>query len=221
MTQRRNLVANPGSGRSLWRAIAKPTLQFESVFYFVEINLSLRDKSKQFLLQVQAQAMVEFALVLPILLLVIFGLLEVGRAIFIFSSATNASRDAVRYATAFGVNENDNLQFQDCSAIRNVARRTGFLLPLEDADIVIEYDTGPDPATGLVPAPFDACDDADGVDDAVVLACGDRVVVTISVDFDPIVPQLVPLDARTIVSSSARSYFGIIELDDDNPPTCN
>jgi len=190
-------------------------------FFFGKRNLFLSEKSRGFSLRFQAQAMVEFALVLPILLLVLFGLLEVGRAIFIYSSATNASRDAVRYATAFGLNESNNLQFQDCAEIRNVARQTGFLLPLEDADIVIEYDTGPDPDTGVVPAPFDTCDDADGVDEAVVLACGDRVVVTISVDFDPIVPLIVPLDARTIVSSSARSYFGIISLDEDNPFTCN
>ena len=169
----------------------------------------------------RAQAMLEFALVLPILLLVVIGLLEVGRAVFIYSSATNASRDAVRYATAFGVNPDNNLQFQDCEAIRNVARRTGFLLPLEDDDIVITYDTGPDPDTGEVPPSFDTCDAADGVDEAVVLNCGDRVVVTITVDFNPIVPQLIPLEAQTITSSSARSYFGILELDDDNPPTCN
>ena len=180
----------------------------------------MRGKSKEFFIQFQAQAIVEFALVLPILLLVVFGLLEVGRAIFIYSAATNASRDAVRYATAYGVNENANLQFHDCEAIRNVARRTGFLLPLEDEDIVIEYDTGPGPDTGVVPTPFDACDDADGVDEAVDLACGDRVVVTITVDFNPIVP-IVPLEAQTIVSSSARTYFGILELDEDVPPTCN
>ena len=118
------------------------------------------------------------------------------------------------------MNANDNLQFQDCAEIRNVARQTGILLPLADEDIVIEYDTGPDPDTGIVAAPFDVCDAVDGVDEAVVLACGDRVVVTVSVDFNPIVP-IVPLDARTIVSSSARSYFGVIELDDDNPMICN
>ena len=181
----------------------------------------MRGKNKKFFLGFRAQAMAEFALVLPILLMVIFGLLEVGRAIFIYSSATNASRDASRYATAYGVNVNDNLQFQDCAAIRNVARRTGFLLPLEDDDIVITYDTGPDPDTGVVPAPFDTCDDPDGVDEAVVLACGDRVVVTITAQFNPIVPLIVPLDARTIVSSSARTYFGVIELSEDNPTTCN
>ena len=181
----------------------------------------MKDKSKKFFFQFRAQAIVEFALVLPILLLVVFGLLEVGRALFIYSFANNASRDAVRYATAFGVNEDDNLQFQDCAAIRNVARRTAFLQDLEDDDIVIEYDTGPDPDTGVVPSPFDTCDDADGVDEAVVLACGDRVVVTVTVNFNPIVPLLVPLDAQTFVSSSARTYFGVIELGNDTPPTCN
>jgi hypothetical protein len=181
----------------------------------------MRGKIKNNFLQSRAQAMAEFALVLPILLMVVFGLLEVGRVIFIYSSAINASRDAVRYASVYGVNANDNLQFRDCAEIRNIARRTGFLLPLEDDDIVISYDTGPDPDTGIVPASFDTCDDVDGVDEAVDLACGDRVVVTITVEFDPIVPLLVPLDARTIVASSARTYFGVIKLDEDNPPTCN
>jgi len=181
----------------------------------------MRDKSKAFFFQFQAQAIVEFALVLPILLLVVFGLLEVGRALFIYSFANNASRDAVRYATAFGVNEDDNLQFQDCAAIRNVARRTAFLQDLEDDDIVIEYDTGPDPDTGVIPAPFDICDDVDGVDEAVVLACGDRVVVRVTAQFNPIVPLLVPLDAQTFVSSSARTYFGVIELGSETPPICN
>lgn len=181
----------------------------------------MRGKSKTFFFQFQAQAIVEFALVLPILLLVVFGLLEVGRALFIYSFANNASRDAVRYATAFGVNENDNLQFQDCAAIRNIARQTAFLQQLEDDDIVIEYDTGPDHDTGVVPAPFDTCDDVDGVDEAVALACGDRVVVTVTVNFNPVVPLLVPLDARTFVLSSARTYFGVIELGDENPSPCN
>ena len=47
----------------------------------------------------KGQAMVEFAFVLPILLLVVFGLLEVGRLIFIYSSITNASRNASRHTS--------------------------------------------------------------------------------------------------------------------------
>ena len=84
--------------------------------------------------------MVEFALALPILLLAIFGLFEVGRAVFMYAAVVNASREAVRYATAYGVNESDVLHYHNCAEIRNTARRVAFLLPLEDDDILIEYD---------------------------------------------------------------------------------
>jgi len=74
----------------------------------------------------RGQAITEFGLALPILMLVVVGLFEVGRAVFMHSSVTNASREAVRYATAFGVNENDVLHYQNCAAIRDTARRVGF-----------------------------------------------------------------------------------------------
>ena len=65
----------------------------------------------------RGQSMVEFSMVLPILMVVIFGLLEVGRAVFMYAAVTNASREAVRYATAYGVNESDVLHYQNCAAI--------------------------------------------------------------------------------------------------------
>ena len=167
----------------------------------------------------RGQAMTEFSLVIPILLLVIFGLLEVGRAVFMYAVVTNASREAVRQATAYGVDESDVLQYQNCAEIRNTVNRVGFLLPLEDDDIVIEYDTGPDPDTGVVPAPFDTCDAVDGVDETVTLACGDRIVVTVTVDYSPMVP-IVPMEAQPFAASSARTYFGVIELS-DTPAECN
>jgi hypothetical protein len=39
----------------------------------------------------KAQAIVEFAIVQPILMVVLVGILEVGRNIFIYSAATNAT----------------------------------------------------------------------------------------------------------------------------------
>jgi len=169
------------------------------------------------------QSMAEFALALPILMLVIFGLLEVGRAVFMYAAVVNASREAVRYATAYGVNENDVLQYQNCAEIRNTAKRVAFLLPLEDDDIVIEYDNGPDPDTGVVPSPFASCDAVEddatnGVDGDVTLACGDRVLVTVTVNYEPIV-SLVPMTAQPFIGSSARTYLGVIELS-DTPAEC-
>jgi Flp pilus assembly protein TadG len=38
------------------------------------------------------QSMVEFALVLPIFLLIVLGLVDLGRAVFSYTSITNAAR---------------------------------------------------------------------------------------------------------------------------------
>jgi hypothetical protein len=171
----------------------------------------------------KGQGMAEFALALPILMLVIFGLLEVGRALFMYAAVTNASREAVRFATAYGVNEGNVLHVQNCAAIRNTARRVAFLMPLEDGDIVIEYDTGPqiDPDTGVETPPvvFDSCDAVEGdatngVQADVTLACGNRVMVTVEYIYHPIVP-IVPMQTQTFTASSARTFLGIIELSED------
>ena len=44
------------------------------------------------------QSLVEFALILPLVFFLITGFLDLGRAIFYYSSLTNAVREATRYA---------------------------------------------------------------------------------------------------------------------------
>jgi len=44
----------------------------------------------------KAQAMVEFAIALPILLMLLYGILEAGRLLFLYSTIVTASRQAVR-----------------------------------------------------------------------------------------------------------------------------
>lgn len=44
------------------------------------------------------QALVEFALVLPILLLILMGIFDFGRAIFAYNEISNAAREGVRKA---------------------------------------------------------------------------------------------------------------------------
>ena len=46
----------------------------------------------------KGQALVEFAIILPLLFLLIFGIFEFGRAMFIKNSLNNAARSAVRVA---------------------------------------------------------------------------------------------------------------------------
>lgn len=51
-----------------------------------------------------AQALVEFALVAPIFLLLLFGIIEAGRFIFHYEMLSNATRDGARYAIVHGSN---------------------------------------------------------------------------------------------------------------------
>jgi Flp pilus assembly protein TadG len=50
----------------------------------------------------RGQALVEFALVLPLFLLLLFGLVDVGRVVFINNSLAEAARDGARWGSVQG-----------------------------------------------------------------------------------------------------------------------
>ena len=149
---------------------------------------NIKDKSK-------AQTMVEFALVLPILMLIVFGLLEVGRLVFVYVSIASASREAVRYGSATGVNnttQNIN-KYRDCAGIRAAAQNVDFLNSFTDNDILIEYYHANSttrfstcPVGGLGPA---------------VISNGDRIYVHIQGNFEPVV-SFIPLLTRTVANGN-------------------
>jgi Flp pilus assembly protein TadG len=47
----------------------------------------------------RGQALVEFALVIPLFVLLIFGLIDLGRAVYINNSLAEAARDGARYGS--------------------------------------------------------------------------------------------------------------------------
>lgn len=51
-----------------------------------------------------AQALVEFALVVPWFFLLLFGIIEAGRFIFYYETLSNATREGARYAIVNGAN---------------------------------------------------------------------------------------------------------------------
>jgi len=53
----------------------------------------------------RGQALVEFALILPVFLLIFFGIIDAGRLIFTYNTIANASRSAARVAI---VNQSPN-----------------------------------------------------------------------------------------------------------------
>lgn len=159
-----------------------------------------------------AQAMVEFALVLPVLLLIVYGIIEVGRLIFIYASVTTAARQAVRYASVTGVNDSGTIHYLDCAGIKAAAKNVGFIQPFQDSDIKINYDQGvnsdgtpisftnpylldPNPSTDNCPLP--------GV---FAVQNGDRVVVQVHTQYAPIL-DFIPLKPFTITSAAARTII--------------
>jgi Flp pilus assembly protein TadG len=144
----------------------------------------------------QAQGMVEFALVLPILLLLVFGIIEFGRLLFLFASVSSASREGARYGAAVGDTGGGTLRYQDCDGIVSAASRVGVLAGITAADVIIQYDDGST-------VKFNSCADVQDVFDSPIYL-GDRIIVTVSRNFQPIVP-LVNIPPIPISSTTART----------------
>jgi Flp pilus assembly protein TadG len=166
----------------------------------------------------KAQAMVEFAIALPILLMLLYGILEVGRLLFTYSSVVNATRQAVRWGSTTGQGDGGipgntiaYPRYQDCDGIRASAQRGDYLNVFDDEDIIITYDTGPGTPDS------DTCDGSYDIN--VTLPTGNaantaRIRVTIDYDFKALVPKLVPFVSRTMNAESARTIVSSITINE-------
>jgi len=165
----------------------------------------------------RAQAIVEFMLALPVLLMLLYGIIEVGRLIFIFSSVANASRQAARYGSASG--EVDNVAFyQDCDGIRAVANQSAFIIKFDKVNITYDRGINPDgtqiPIEGVDPDPsVDSCPIGD-----YTVRNGDRIIVQVSTSYEPII-KILPLKPLEVVSASARSFLISIPIVGNSLPT--
>jgi len=158
-----------------------------------------------------AQGMVEFALVLPILLLVILGIFAFGHMFFVYSSVVSASREAARWGSAVGEAPSSLPRYQDCAAIRAAAVRVGAFAGVDTASVAIDYDHGPvDPP----PAPVYAnCPMVGNGPDSTQVERGDRIVVRVTVQYTPIVP-LVDLPSFPITAETARTIVKSVPVGD-------
>ncbi len=167
-----------------------------------------------------AQAIVEFAIVLPILLVLLYGLLEAGRLLFMYSSIVTASRQAVRYGATTGDGSTVGIpRYQDCTGIRLAANRTDYLNAFDhtSADVQIAWDTGPGTTQTSICAPGTPSQSWTPVGNNT------RLVVVVTGHFNPIV-RLVPFRQRDIVSTSRRTILVSVTIavdDTTETPTFN
>jgi hypothetical protein len=150
-----------------------------------------------------SQSAVEFALVIPVLLLLIFGMLLMGHIIFVYASVLNASREAARYGAVTGL-VGGKPQYQDCAGITAAAIRLRFLANFTDSDVQIMYDGGP----GTTPiGPCSAMTSGQWSS----IGTGSRIVVTITSPYAMVIP-LIPIGPFDMVSTSARTILGSVAI---------
>ena len=147
----------------------------------------------------RGQGLIEFALVVPILLLLVFGIIEIGRLLFIYIATTNASREVSRYGSSIGDNSSGVPRYLDCDGMRDLAAEVGFLANItpDSSKVVIKYDRGV--GFGNTPLPYSLCPP-----NAADVVLGDRIIVEVQADYSPIVP-LLPFGSFPVRSVSARS----------------
>lgn len=157
--------------------------------------------------ELPGQGLVEFALALPILMTLIFGIIEGGHLMFSYISLASAGREASRYAAGIGNDPAGTVMYNDCAGIRNAAKRIGSFAGVDDADIQIFHDAGP----GTAQTPY--CNPSA----TAALSRGDRIVVQINANYAPIVP-LIPLPAMTLHTENAHTLLEGAEVEAVNPP---
>lgn len=126
----------------------------------------------------RGQALVEFGLILPIFLLVLFGLFDLGRAVFAYNTIQNAAREAVRVAI---VDQNEDVILAE-------AQQHAIGLGLTDANVQLSF-LQPDTMTTPCNTP-------------IAISC--EVEILVNYTFTPATPIIGNLVGNLNLSAASR-----------------
>lgn len=145
----------------------------------------------------KGQAMVEFAIAIPIVMILVLAIFDFGRLIFVYTSISAASREAARYGAGVGSTISGTLLYNDCDQIKAAAIRIGRFAGVKASDIHIFHDTGPDTTK------VEYCTNPT---DTVNFQQDDRISVKVDVRYDPIIP-IVNIPSFILHSQSAHTIL--------------
>jgi uncharacterized repeat protein (TIGR01451 family) len=161
------------------------------------------------------QGMIEFALILPIVLLFVLGMIETGHLLAVYSGVSGAAKQSARYGSVGGDNAQGTTFYLDCQGMRQTAKRTALMHNLSNNDINIAYDRGTITSTlGLcgsdnIPRFSDTGTQMTEANSSSLINSG-RVVVSITTTYQPLVP-LIPIPPLPMTFVAARTIFTSIE----------
>jgi TadE-like protein len=170
----------------------------------------------------RSQSMVEFALIAPVLLLMVFGIVDLGRVLYFYvtieQAASEGARAAVRYSTPLPT----NAQVQSAVSVHSINMVLGnpcpngpipTTNPPRDSGWI--FITQPNPGSTVVtsqPTPYTApggetSAPASGSCSATNPAGGNsRLQVTIKYNFVPITPLIGDAAANNVILQAAATY---------------
>lgn len=149
--------------------------------------------------QEKGQAFVEFALTLSLFLLLVLGIIEMGRLLFYYSAITTAAREGARYGSAAGGLSGSQNYYEDCTGIIGAATRVGQFAGVRAWDVQVTYDDGSGNAKGSCGAPTSE------------IELGDRIIVQVTGEFHPFA-GLTGLGEIPITSTERRTIVKDVEV---------
>lgn len=148
----------------------------------------------------RGQALVEFALIIPLFLLIMVALFDLGRAVFAYNTLTNAAREGARLAI---VN-------QDLASIVARAKSQTAMVELDDPSVNVGYWRMKDDGT---PDLADPCN-------LVANAC--LAIVKFEATYRPITPLISNILFGSGVTFTATSVLSVeYRCPNDHFPTAN
>ena len=153
------------------------------------------------LLRAEGATLVEFAVLAPLLLLLIFGIIDFGRFVATTSTVTAASRESARYGLSTGLSSNAVPRYTDCDEITAAGVDSAVMVTLDPARFTIDYDRGPGTAI------FTTCPGGGPNPDPTSFTAGDRVIVTVSHEFTFISPFIGLFGPFTLESTDRRTLL--------------
>lgn len=157
------------------------------------------------------QALVEFALIFPMLLLLLCGIVDFGWIVFNYSQLYNGLREGLRYGSVTGYS--GTAQYKQCDAIRKRITDQANMSGVKASNITITYDTG-DPAKGIGTCPAGGPVSMTGTRAAdpcpsTGFCNGDRVVVDVIVTVQFLTPVVRPFlpNGMTFQLQAARTIY--------------
>lgn len=173
----------------------------------------LRGKSNE-----RGASLVEFAVVAPLLFLLLFGVIEFARVVSAYTTVWTGAREGARYATTSGPSDitANTPRFRDCAGIEDAVQAKAITTSIATSDITILW---VDPSSGNT---IGDCDDADATypnpgtksGGSWVLDIPSGTIISVEVEgtFNSVIPFVGSfLNGISLDSTQTRSiYEGIV-----------